>query len=752
MARQLGNSLFNSLRGKIWISTSVLAFFTCTFGLISYLVVSLLVNDVFYGVFIPFLVLAFVTMIFGWWLSNEIVDPIEKVTLLAKSLERSTSTSIPRTSGSTETDQLLQTIQRNNQQFQKIVSLMENVANGNLDVKSLEGSDRLSASFQKLLSKVSESISAKAELDTLRISLTELRMDVSGVKSGNLDVEISNNNEETRELSETFKYLIDNLVRLISAVQAGSSAAETSVSLVDSDIQQLVQRDENRIQEMAQASLKLKKVPNLIKKITEDLMSSAESARQTIQKAQHGSQIATDNSESVGHLRKQVRENVKRIQNLNERTHDIERVAKTVEDLANRTNMIALNASIQATELGEDGHGFVLVAEEVERLAVRANGTNKQISKLNKSILAEIRKVESSVEMTMGEVASLSKFAIESSNVLNEMGRYVSQFLNLQENLISYSKDESEEADNAFTTLQDSISETETTVSKLKDSSVELDSLAKAMKDLRSHISEFRLAKDETHSDSESEIEPESYTPEGADDALYEEFVSKEFESDGSSESESEIMVHEESLDQQTVDSDDTLSADSSFESEDLADTSNKSEAFSDDVPEFDESLGSIENRSESEVLAETASDSSDSEEYEDEMVAESYKFADSKEPRPEEFDSTEFSGLDMYVDTEGSQLQEDEARLESSPAESDENGVFDLYDASLNSEDPTGDFDSGEFTIDELIDEVGSLELAEVSESDSNTYVEEEDILDALPEQFIDKNNVADPDNTLSI
>jgi hypothetical protein len=252
MARQLGNSLFNSLRGKIWISTSVLAFFTCTFGLISYLVVSLLVNDVFYGVFIPFLVLAFVTMIFGWWLSNEIVDPIEKVTLLAKSLERSTSTSIPRTSGSTETDQLLQTIQRNNQQFQKIVSLMENVANGNLDVKSLEGSDRLSASFQKLLSKVSESISAKAELDTLRISLTELRMDVSGVKSGNLDVEISNNNEETRELSETFKYLIDNLVRLISAVQAGSSAAETSVSLVDSDIQQLVQRDENRIQEMAE--------------------------------------------------------------------------------------------------------------------------------------------------------------------------------------------------------------------------------------------------------------------------------------------------------------------------------------------------------------------------------------------------------------------------------------------------------------------------------------------------------------------
>ena len=88
MARYTPNSLLNSLKGKIWLATSALAFFICTFGLISYLIVSFVVNDPFYAVFVPFLFLAFTVMVFGWWLSNEVVSPIEKVSLLAKSLER----------------------------------------------------------------------------------------------------------------------------------------------------------------------------------------------------------------------------------------------------------------------------------------------------------------------------------------------------------------------------------------------------------------------------------------------------------------------------------------------------------------------------------------------------------------------------------------------------------------------------------------------------------------------------------------
>ncbi len=171
MARQSANSLLNSLKGKIWLATSALAFFICAFGMVSYLAVSFVIQETFYAVFIPFLFLSFAVMIFGWWLSNEVISPIEKVALLAKSLERGSMISLPKTSGSTETDELLATLHRNNQQIQNLVGLMDKVAGGKLDVvlTPLENSDRLSNSFKKLLSKVTESINAKQDLDKLEM-------------------------------------------------------------------------------------------------------------------------------------------------------------------------------------------------------------------------------------------------------------------------------------------------------------------------------------------------------------------------------------------------------------------------------------------------------------------------------------------------------------------------------------------------------------------------------------------------------
>lgn len=496
MPRQLTNSLFNSLRGRIWISTSVLAFFICTFGLISYLVVTLLVNDVFYGIFIPFLFLAFTVVVFGWWLSNEIVSPIEKVTLLSRSLERTSSTSLPKTSGSYETDQLLQTLFRNSQQVQILVTLMDKVAGGNLEVSlaPLDGSDRLSATFQKLLAKVSDSIKAKEELDRLQSSVDRIKREISPIRSGNLTARASVEDPQTKEIAASINYLIDNLSTLIEIARSDSREAGDLSKTIEKQLRNLVHADEARIDDLMQASITLKQVPNTVRQITEDLNSSSRSARQSIEKVQKGNEIAALNAEAVSKLRKQMREAVKRVQSLNERTQEIGKLAATVEDLANRTNMVALNASIQAAELGEKGQGFALVAEEVERLAGRANSTNRQIAALNKNISTEIIKVENALELAGGEVSGFSKYSIESANILAEVERYVGQFINLKENLVSLAGDRSEESEQAFLKVVNSISESKANVGELKDSASELSNLANLMRNLQLAVSDYRLS------------------------------------------------------------------------------------------------------------------------------------------------------------------------------------------------------------------------------------------------------------------
>ena len=489
----MAKNLSNSLKGKIWLSTTALAIFICVFGVLSFLIVSFLVNDSFYAVFIPFLLLAVSVVIFGWWLANEITNPIEKLTLLAKSMERGVSTSLPKTSGSTETDELMESLSRLNRQIQSLVNSMDEAAQGNLNVvlTANASSDRISATFQKLLTKVAESIHAQQNLEKMQSAVNRLGKEISSVRQNNLNVSINSDSAQTKNISETLSYLVEQLKVIISQVKLSSSQSQQLFIELQKNIQSIIQQDENRVQEMNRATFTLKQVPDVIQKISKELAQSSASATQSIEKAKTGTNSAHLNLTSINQLRKKIQESIKQIQKLNESSQEIGRVAKTVEDLAHRTNMIALNASIQAAELGEKGFNFIVVSEEVERLAERAENTNKHISSLNKSIQSDINNAESSLESTVSEISELSKFAIETGNSIGELERYITQYLHLQEKIISYTNDQTEDTENAFQTFVHSISETEKSVVNLKASEKLIDEIRTAMEQTQATVSHF---------------------------------------------------------------------------------------------------------------------------------------------------------------------------------------------------------------------------------------------------------------------
>jgi methyl-accepting chemotaxis protein len=159
--------------------------------------------------------------------------------------------------------------------------------------------------------------------------------------------------------------------------------------------------------------------------------------------------------------------------------------------------MIALNASIQAAELNEQGHGFIAVSEEVERLSKRANETNKSISSLNKYIQAEINQVENSLEQSVSEAANLSKFALESSNSISELERYIRQFLNMQQKIASYTNENTDETEKAYQVFISSVSQTEKNILVLKEANDNLRVINTSNNSLQDSIEEFDI---QTHS------------------------------------------------------------------------------------------------------------------------------------------------------------------------------------------------------------------------------------------------------------
>jgi methyl-accepting chemotaxis protein len=503
MAKTSADSLFNSLKGKIWIATAALAFFICLFGLVSYLLVSFVNSGTFYAVFIPFIFVAFSVIVFGWWISGEVSAPVEKVSLLAKSLERGLSSSIPKTSGSTETDEILESLQRISAQVQKLVHSMDEAANGNLDAvfaPAIGSTDRVSQTFQKLLAKVAESINAKKDLDRLQRAIEQLSAEVAQIRLGNLDAEINSDSAATGEIAAAFKFLLENLNEIVARTKGVSADAAQSALDVKNNLQTVIQRDEIRVQELGEASASLKKLPAIVQKISEELSQSAQTAVQSIEKARNGNAVAVQNMNAVSLLRKQIQDAASRIERLSERSQEIGKIAKSVEDLAHRTNLVALNASIQAAELGEAGDGFVLISEEVERLAQRAENTNKQIALLSQTLRNEIKDVAGSLEASVGETANLSKFAIETGNALGELERYVAGFLNLQNKIVRYSREQSDETERAFQIFVGGIAETEQTTISLKNSESRLAELADTIKDLQKMTARFKSlqAKEET--------------------------------------------------------------------------------------------------------------------------------------------------------------------------------------------------------------------------------------------------------------
>lgn len=495
MARYTPNSLLNSLKGKIWLATSALAFFVCTFGLISYLIVSFVVNDVFYAIFIPFLLLAFAVMGFGWWLSNEVVSPIEKVSLLAKSLERSAATSLPKTSGSTETDELLETLHRNSQQVQKLVVLMDEVSAGNTEVAltPLQNNDRLTAAFQKLLAKFDDSLDARAKLERLENSVAQMSDEIGRVRKYNLDAYVTTDSKETKEIAETLRFLVNHLNLLVGQIRTDSGQMKTSTDTVRKTLQTLIQQDEMKIQEMNQAAFTLKEIPNSVQKISENFAGTVQSANQSIEKARQGTRTAQENVKSAAALRKQLQEAVSRIGRLSERAREIGKIAKTVQDLAHRTNTIALNASIQADADEKSGNSFAVVAEEIKRIAARAENMNKQISMLDKAMSADLGEVERSLESTAQEAVNLSKFATETGDSLNELEKHIGQMMILQDQLNADSNRQSDETEKAFQVFVGSIAETEMAVECLKQSEKSLGTFAAALNNMLLAVDDFKL-------------------------------------------------------------------------------------------------------------------------------------------------------------------------------------------------------------------------------------------------------------------
>lgn len=399
------------MRGKIWMMVILLAVANCLCGAVVFVAASYLVSANWVPVVLAITVSTVTTIAFAWWISNDVLRPLDRLNLLAKSIERSPGMSVPRTTGSVETDDLLHTISRASRQLTNFVDLMDEVTAGNTKaaLDPLEHSDRLSESFQKLVAKVTDSIDAKAELGKLQQAVNQISSELSGLQRGE-PVRVRNEFEGTKVITDALRFLVERHGSITQVVGSNTAELRTIVGAGKNRSATLADKHSARDRVLTNLAAGLSEANAEVDRTFHGLSSSLLPVDEVLADLSKELINPEESSKMQAAMRKQFDAAIHKLRNVGEQALAITHVAKAVQDLAKRSNMIALNTSIQANE--ESAAGLSTITQEIASLSERAEKANKAIAGISDSVVRDVNEANASLQWVTAEVGKLgTRFA-----------------------------------------------------------------------------------------------------------------------------------------------------------------------------------------------------------------------------------------------------------------------------------------------------------------------------------------------------
>lgn len=297
-----------------------------------------------------------------------------------------------------------------------------------VDVQMHSDSDILGKSFQAMIGRLRAYVPAKEDHERRQESLNRLLADVSDAASGNLSVLADASNETTGAVADAFNSMTKTLCRMITEVNGVAEKVVDSAGSIGEASEQMARGSEAQTSQISRTTSAVSTLAREIQEVSANAAYSARLAAESLETARKGTQSARDNINAVNLIRNHVQDTAKRIKKLGERSQEISQIVKLVDDLSDRTSLLALNASLRASSAGESNSGLSIMTEEVERLAERSSRLTQQISALSQTLIAETKEAVASMEETIHEVVvgstlagKTGRFFLETEDAANKL-------------------------------------------------------------------------------------------------------------------------------------------------------------------------------------------------------------------------------------------------------------------------------------------------------------------------------------------
>ncbi len=324
-------------------------------------------------------------------------------------------------------------------------------------------------------------------------AILRLLDEMGSLAEGDLTVKATVTEDITGAIADSVNFAVEALRSLVTTINETALHVSTSAQETQATAMHLAEAAEHQAQQITSASAAINEIAVSIDEVSKNSAESADVAQRSVQIATKGAGIVRQTIQGMDSIRDQIQETSKRIKRLGESSQEIGSIVELINDIAEQTNILALNAAIQAASAGEAGRGFAVVADEVQRLAERASGATRRIETLVQTIQADTNEAVTSMEQTTTEVVAGARLAEDAGQALGEIEQVSNDLANLIQNISEAARQQSAAATNISATMN-VIQEITTQTSEGAGQTAEsIGNLAQLAADLRRSVADFKL-------------------------------------------------------------------------------------------------------------------------------------------------------------------------------------------------------------------------------------------------------------------